>query len=157
MLSSSSYIDTTVQELGRGKVDVSVGSALDIFGGNFKYSDLLTWFARPGDQAQHTVTSSSPVVHDAASQMFSMMSTAGEKAYLTYEVLPHKCIDLNHTFVPESFRGKGAGAQLATVAFEWIKQNNYRVPSYGGSCSYISATFLPKHPEYQALMTPTTS
>ena len=32
-----------VNQLGRGKVDLTIGSALDIFGGTTKYTDVVTW------------------------------------------------------------------------------------------------------------------
>ena len=32
-----------VKEVGRGRVDITVGSALDIFGGNLAYQDVLKW------------------------------------------------------------------------------------------------------------------
>mmetsp|Transcript_11767 Transcript_11767/g.27341 ORF Transcript_11767/g.27341 Transcript_11767/m.27341 type:complete len:258 (+) Transcript_11767:37-810(+) len=32
-----------VKELGKGKVDLTIGSALDIFGGSVKYSDVVAW------------------------------------------------------------------------------------------------------------------
>lgn len=35
-----------VRELGRGRVDVTIGSALDIFGGPLKYSEVVAWDAR---------------------------------------------------------------------------------------------------------------
>jgi len=35
-----------VKMLGRGKVDLTIGSALDIFGGDVKYSDVVAWQQR---------------------------------------------------------------------------------------------------------------
>lgn len=32
-----------VEQLGKGRVDCTVGSALDIFGGSLKYSDVVRW------------------------------------------------------------------------------------------------------------------
>ena len=32
-----------IKKLGKGRVDFTVGSALDLFGGDFKYDDLLQW------------------------------------------------------------------------------------------------------------------
>ena len=32
-----------IARLGKGRVDFTVGSALDPFGGDFKYQDLLDW------------------------------------------------------------------------------------------------------------------
>ncbi len=33
----------TVEELGQGKIDLTVGSALDLFGGNLSYQELVAW------------------------------------------------------------------------------------------------------------------
>ena len=33
----------TIKAAGKGRVDVTVGSALDVFGGNLAYSDVVAW------------------------------------------------------------------------------------------------------------------
>ncbi|MBA0567168.1 hypothetical protein Golob_011924 [Gossypium lobatum] len=33
----------TIKAAGKGRVDITVGSALDIFGGNLAYSDVVAW------------------------------------------------------------------------------------------------------------------
>ena len=39
-----------VEQAGRGAVDVTVGSALDLFGGSgFRYHDLVAWNHRSGE------------------------------------------------------------------------------------------------------------
>jgi len=40
-----------VVALGKGKVDVSVGSALDIFGGDLKWADIVAWCGAAGQAA----------------------------------------------------------------------------------------------------------
>lgn len=35
-----------IKDAGMGRVDVTVGSALDIFGGNMAYKDVVAWHAR---------------------------------------------------------------------------------------------------------------
>ena len=40
-----------VTEAGGGRVDITVGSALDIFGGRLPYADVLTWHR--AQQRQH--------------------------------------------------------------------------------------------------------
>ncbi len=38
-----------VKRLGNGKVDITVGSALDIFGGDLSYDEVVQWSRRQGD------------------------------------------------------------------------------------------------------------
>ena len=45
-----------VDELGGGRIDVTVGSALDIFGGALGYADVVAWHRRRGLGAQQTDT-----------------------------------------------------------------------------------------------------
>ena len=33
-----------IRDAGNYKVDVTIGSALDLFGGHLKYKDILSWF-----------------------------------------------------------------------------------------------------------------
>ena len=35
-----------VRVLGNGRVDLTIGSALDVFGGDIPYADVLAWQAR---------------------------------------------------------------------------------------------------------------
>jgi phosphoribosylformimino-5-aminoimidazole carboxamide ribotide isomerase len=41
----------TVRQAGAGRIDVTVGSALDIFGGALPYADVLAWHRRHNRQA----------------------------------------------------------------------------------------------------------
>lgn len=40
-----------LQRLGRGRVDITVGSALDIFGGALPYADVVAWSKRAEAEA----------------------------------------------------------------------------------------------------------
>ncbi len=42
----------SVRVAGRGRVDITVGSALDIFGGKLKYDDVVAWHKRQQQQQQ---------------------------------------------------------------------------------------------------------
>ena len=59
-----------------------------------------------------------------------------------------KEIDLYHTYVPEVFRGRGMAEKLCKAAFEYAKAERLTVIP---SCSYISGTYLKRHPEYESL------
>lgn len=40
-----------VRELGRGRVDLTIGSALDIFGGKLAYDDVVRWQRQEEEKA----------------------------------------------------------------------------------------------------------
>ena len=37
--------------LGKGRVDLTIGSALDLFGGSLPYADVVAWHRRQQEQA----------------------------------------------------------------------------------------------------------
>nr|XP_045585543.1 protein NATD1-like isoform X5 [Procambarus clarkii] len=58
------------------------------------------------------------VLHDQDNYQF-YITTGTDKAYLQYDIDPAiKVADLQHTFVPEAFRGQGYGKILA----KYVKQ-----------------------------------
>ena len=165
-----------VQRLGLGKVDVSVGSALDIFGGNLKYSDLVLW--SKGQQQNNSTNSSSSsssgssssssssssgtdisIRHDKTQQAFvASLQGSKEEAKLTYTILPKSTIstlphngilDITSTRVPSAFRGKQIAAKLADEAFNYANKEQYLVKP---SCSYIADTYLEKNPEKKSIV-----
>lgn len=85
-----------------------------------------------------------------------LFRTPDGKAYLSYTVRPTKSsgakqdvLDLQHTFVPSSFRGQGVAARLCVAAFEHAKEKRFLVQP---TCTYISDTFLPRNPEWNDLV-----
>ena len=40
-----------VRVLGNGRVDLTIGSALDLFGGSLPYADVVAWHRRQQEQA----------------------------------------------------------------------------------------------------------
>ncbi len=83
------------------------------------------------------------VTHDQAGHRFCV-TLQGYEACLMYRC-SDKEVDLYHTYVPEVFRGRGIAEQLCKAAFEYAKANSLTVIP---SCSYISAAYLKRHPEY---------
>ncbi|CAM6127666.1 unnamed protein product [Calypogeia fissa] len=89
----------------------------------------------------------------------NLFRTPDGKAYLSYTVRAPRSknsaektpdvLDLQHTFVPGSFRGQGVAARLCVAAFEHAKEKGFLVQP---TCSYISDTFLPRHPEWNDLV-----
>ena len=87
------------------------------------------------------------VLHDREGQRFCV-KLEGYEACLMYRQ-KDKEIDLYHTYVPEVFRGRGLAEKLCRAAFEYAKQKNLIVIP---SCSYISDTYLRRHPEYEPIV-----
>lgn len=87
------------------------------------------------------------IEHDRVGQKF-LISFGGEEAVLAYTQI-NNCLDLHHTDVPSSQRGKGYGEALAAFAFEFARKNGYRIIP---SCPFIKNKFLPQHPEYSGLI-----
>ncbi|CAA6663812.1 unnamed protein product [Spirodela intermedia] len=58
-------------------------------------------------------------------------------------------MDMVHTFVPRSKRGQGTAAQLCAAAFNHARERSLPVLP---TCSYISDTFLPRNPAWNALV-----
>ncbi|KAF8101596.1 hypothetical protein N665_0203s0008 [Sinapis alba] len=44
-----------IKEAGKGRVDVTVGSALDIFGGNLPYKDVVAWHHKQAEEHSSTL------------------------------------------------------------------------------------------------------
>lgn len=67
-------------------------------------------------------------------------------------VLPAKKVtvmDIYHTFVPPTLRGRNLGGVLCDAAFAHAKREGWKVRP---SCSYVSQSYVPKHPEAAALV-----
>jgi phosphoribosylformimino-5-aminoimidazole carboxamide ribotide isomerase len=158
-----------VARLGKGRVDVSVGSALDIFGGSLAYADLVAWSKGAAAAAAAGGTGSSgsggarsssaggaggvTVRHDEGRSMFvaTLGGDAAAEAVLVYEKGKDAIVvvDMLSTRVPDAFRGKGVAGLLADAAFAWCRESGYKVRP---SCSYISDTYASKHPEVKGML-----
>eukprot|EP00252_Welwitschia_mirabilis_P019408 TRINITY_DN4484_c0_g1_i2.p1 TRINITY_DN4484_c0_g1~~TRINITY_DN4484_c0_g1_i2.p1 ORF type:complete len:110 (-),score=12.88 TRINITY_DN4484_c0_g1_i2:269-598(-) len=84
--------------------------------------------------------------------------TQDKKCYLEYQMIAEggaegavTAIDLIHTYVPPSRRGRGTAALLCSAAFNHARQNSLLVVP---SCSYVSETFIPRHPDLKAFVHP---
>lgn len=71
----------------------------------------------------------------------------GLVAYLEYN-LTGKVLQLIHTEVPQSLRGKGMATTLAESALEWAREHQVKVDVI---CPAVAA-YLAKHPEYSDLV-----
>ena len=52
-------------------------------------------------------------------------------------------MDMDHTFTPESMRGRGIAEHVTMAAFQHCEREGYKVMP---TCTYISGTFLSRHP-----------
>ncbi|MCL8005903.1 GNAT family N-acetyltransferase [Gelidibacter japonicus] len=71
------------------------------------------------------------------------------KAEMTYYYKDETTIDIDHTEVAKSLRGKGIGYQLIEEAVRFMRNNNLKVIA---SCSYAKAIFEKRQAEYQDLI-----
>lgn len=71
----------------------------------------------------------------------------GQVAFLEYN-LTGKVLQLIHTEVPETLRGKGMASELAESAFQWAREHQVKVDVI---CPSV-ASYLKKHPEYSDLV-----
>ncbi|MGO8700232.1 MAG: GNAT family N-acetyltransferase [Limisphaerales bacterium] len=67
----------------------------------------------------------------------------GELAYLSYSVNGDE-VSLDHTFVPDAFRGRGVAADLVRAAVDEARQQHWKLRP---RCSY-AVTFFEGHPEF---------
>lgn len=71
----------------------------------------------------------------------------GSVAYLEY-ALAGKVLELIHTEVPDSMRGRGVASELAESALQWAREHDVKVDVI---CPLV-AGYLRKHPEYSDLL-----
>ncbi|MDB9924937.1 N-acetyltransferase [bacterium] len=58
-------------------------------------------------------------------------------------------IVLFHTWTPRALRGRGLAAQVTQAAFDFAEKKRKRIVP---QCSYVSDTFLAKHPDLKRLV-----
>ena len=89
------------------------------------------------------------VEHDETGSRF-VVHLDGDDAELDYTIVGPKLIDLQHTYVPASARGKGVAEALAEAAFEYARDRGYRVVP---TCPFVRI-WLRRHPEQAKLVDP---
>ena len=87
------------------------------------------------------------VEHDAAASRF-VARLAGGEGFLSYVARGDGMLDLQHTVVPESERGRGVGEALVRAAVEHARREGSRVVP---TCPFVAA-WLDDHPEARALV-----
>lgn len=88
-----------------------------------------------------------PVVHNVSLRRFEDQTGDGPSAFLSY-TFEGDCVVFDHTFVPETLRGRGIAAKLARAALEEARQRRWRIVP---RCSYVAA-FIKRNPEFADLV-----
>ncbi|XP_077562993.1 protein NATD1 isoform X2 [Haemaphysalis longicornis] len=92
------------------------------------------WKHRPVmTSAQNLSAESFKVEHDKDNNEF-FIKLGKDKAVLQYDVIDPKTLDLVHTEVPASLRGKGIAKHLAKAAFDHLVAENLQARL---SCTYL--------------------
>ncbi|XP_067143022.1 protein NATD1 [Centruroides vittatus] len=81
------------------------------------------------------------VHHDAKNNEF-YLKKGNDKATLKYKMLSPNVMELEHTTVPEAFRGQGIGRILAEAALQYVIKQNLQMKI---TCEYIQG-FVKKYP-----------
>lgn len=87
------------------------------------------------------------IIHDKDDLRF-YADVEGEEAELTYTFPEEQVMDFDHTFVPESGRGKGIANQLVKAGLDYAKANNYKAIA---SCPVVDA-YVKRHPAYNNII-----
>ncbi|HWD18548.1 MAG TPA: GNAT family N-acetyltransferase [Verrucomicrobiae bacterium] len=81
------------------------------------------------------------VIHAPERQQFEVR-LEGDLAVLTYTTRGGD-VSLDHTYVPDAFRGRGVAAELVRAAVAEARQRHWKIRP---RCSYV-VTFFARHPE----------
>ncbi|QYZ71668.1 GNAT family N-acetyltransferase [Neotabrizicola shimadae] len=73
-----------------------------------------------------------------------VIRTDGEEAELTFSITTPTLIIADHTGVPDSFRGTGAGLALVTHLVQDARENGFKVMPL---CPFVNA-MRKRHPEW---------
>ncbi|WP_276496389.1 GNAT family N-acetyltransferase [Pontibacter litorisediminis] len=90
------------------------------------------------------------IIHDEDDFRFYMPFEGDEEAELTYTYTEDQIMDFDHTFVPDSQRGKGLAGKLVKEGLEFAKSNNYKIIP---SCPVVEA-YIERYPEYKDMVHP---
>jgi hypothetical protein len=91
-------------------------------------------------------SSPGPIRHNASLQRFDI-EVDNQVAFLSYQHDRGRVI-LDHTFVPETLRGRGLAGVLAQAALEAARAEGWRIVP---QCSFV-ASYLRRHPQFADLV-----
>ncbi|NP_001085073.1 protein NATD1 [Xenopus laevis] len=88
------------------------------------------------------------VEHDRKRRQFSVrLNGCHDRAVLLYEYVGKKTVDLQHTEVPDAFRGRGIAKHLAKAAMDFVVEEDLKAHL---TCWYIQK-FVKENPLPQYL------
>lgn len=87
------------------------------------------------------------IQHDKRGQEFTI-SLNGDTAELSYARPSTDVIEFQHTYVPESFQGRGIGSKLIAHGLQFAREQNLKVVA---SCQAVES-YLNKNPNEKDLL-----
>ncbi len=87
-----------------------------------------------------------PVNHNAGLQRFEVLAD-GLLAFLSY-TYEDNAVVMDHTYVPDEFRGRGVATTLVRAALDEARRRNWRIVP---RCSFVAA-LIGRNPEYAVLV-----
>ncbi|HEY8522052.1 MAG TPA: GNAT family N-acetyltransferase [Gammaproteobacteria bacterium] len=87
------------------------------------------------------------VEHEATRRRF-VARVGGAEAVLEYSPVGATTLDLQHTYVPPAFRGRGIASALAAYALDYAAKHGYKIIA---TCPFV-ARYVQRSPERRALL-----
>ncbi|MCD6514297.1 MAG: N-acetyltransferase [Candidatus Odinarchaeota archaeon] len=87
------------------------------------------------------------IIHHKKSQRFFIKLGPGKASYLKYNVQGN-VMNIDATYTPEEFRGRGLAGRLMEEAIKFARENRYKIKP---NCSY-AVYYFKKHPEHKDLL-----
>ncbi|GAB3830336.1 GNAT family N-acetyltransferase [Pontibacter rugosus] len=88
------------------------------------------------------------IIHEEKYQQFTAKLDNEEEAELAYATPEKGVLNFTHTFVPESYRGKGLAQQLIKHGLDYVREKEFKVIA---SCTAVQK-YLKQHSEYEDLL-----
>uniref|UniRef100_A0A3B5A573 Protein NATD1 n=1 Tax=Stegastes partitus TaxID=144197 RepID=A0A3B5A573_9TELE len=85
------------------------------------------------------------VEHDKKRRQFVIRLNSHDRAVLLYEYVGKKTVDLQHTEVPDAYRGRGIAKHLAKAAMDFVVEEDLKAHL---TCWYIQK-YVKENPQPQ--------
>nr|XP_025950911.1 protein NATD1 [Dromaius novaehollandiae] len=87
-----------------------------------------------GVPVEHWYTSTVPAQHQHTSAEYQCSTSCHDRAVLLYEYVGKRIVDLQHTEVPDAYRGRGIAKHLAKAALDFVVEEDLKAHL---TCWYI--------------------